>query len=270
MRHRLAFLLLASCFVNGCGSSSSKTTSSGSLSGNWQMTLTKTDNPVLDKTQSGSLVQNGNEVTGSVLFSDSPCSGVGSVSGTVSGANITMQVSPTGVSVNLTGTIGSGQTSMSGNYNILSTGCSASQSAPVSGTWTANLVAPLNGNITGGLTSTGEKTTCTNSMTPPCTYAVTGKVVQGANTGTSSTPLSGSLTVTGYCFASASIQGSISGTSAILDLVNADGTQIGEIYGSTSIDGTSMSGVYHIIAQGTGGTAPCVDGDNGTVTLTIM
>jgi len=55
-----------------------------------------------------------------------------------------------------------------------------------------------------------------------------------------------------------------------LDLVNADGTQIGEIYGSTSIDGTSMSGVYHIIAQGTGGTAPCVDGDNGTVTLTIM
>src|SRR5271166_134111 len=242
MQRRIAFLLFVSCLL-GCGSSDSKPASSGSLSGNWEMILTKSNNPLLNKTQSGSLIQNGDAVTGSVIFTDIPCSGIGSVSGTVSGANISMVVSPTGVSVNLTGTIAAGQTSMSGNYNILSTGCSGSQSAPVTGTWTANLVSPLNGNIAGTITSKAQG---------GGTYSVTGKISQGANAGTSSTPLSGSLAATGYCFSSATILGSISGTSAVLDLVNTDGTQIGEIYGSTSLDGTSMTGTYHIVAQGPG------------------
>jgi hypothetical protein len=259
MQRRVAFLLFVSCLVNGCGSSTSEPASSGSLSGNWEMILTKSNNPVLNKTQSGSLVQKGDAVTGSVIFTDIPCSGIGSVSGTVSGANISMLVSPTGVSVNLTGTIAAGQTSMSGNYNILSTGCAGSQSAPVSGTWTANLVSPLNGNITGTITSSGQGGT----------HSVTGKISQGANAGASSTPLSGSLSATGYCFSSATIMGSISGTSAVLDLVDTDGTQIGEITGSTSLDGTSMTGTYHIVPQGVGGTPPCVDGDNGSVSLTL-
>ncbi len=259
MQRRIVFLLFLSCLLNGCGGSSKKPISSGSLSGNWEMILNKSNNPLLNKTQSGSLVQNGDAVMGSVIFTDIPCSGIGSVSGTVSGANISMVVDPTGVSVNLSGTIAAGQTSMSGNYNILSTGCAASQSAPVSGTWTANLVSPLNGNIAGTITSTAKHVT----------YSVAGKISQAANTGTSSTPLAGSLTATGYCFNSANIVGSISGTSAVLDLVNTDGTEIGEIYGSTSLDGTSMTGTYHMIAQGSAGTPPCVDGDNGTVSLTL-
>jgi hypothetical protein len=214
------------------------------------------------KTQSGFLIQNGGTVTGSVIFTDQPCSGVGSVTGTVSGTAISLLVSPTGVNVNLSGTIGSGQNSMSGNYTTLSTGCSATDVAPGTGIWTANRVKPLSGNIQGTFTSNDE------SLSP---VTVTGKVSQGPNTGISTVPLTGSLSATDYCFSTADISGVVSGTSVLMNLVSSDGTQIGQVSGTTSLDGTFITGTYQVMGQGKGAepNPPCVEGDHGTVTLNL-
>jgi hypothetical protein len=214
------------------------------------------------KTQSGFLIQNGGTVTGSVIFTDTPCSGVGSVTGTVSGTAIALLVNPTGVNVSLSGTIGSGQNSMSGNYTTLSTGCSATNVAPGTGTWTANRVTPLSGNIHGTFTSKDQ------GLSP---FAVTGKISQGPNTGISTVPLSGSLSATDYCFSTADISGVISGTSVVMNLVNSVGTQIGQVTGTTSLDGTFITGTYEVMGLGKGAepNPPCLHGDSGTVTLTL-
>jgi hypothetical protein len=249
-------LLITAC---GGGSSSSAGSSSASVSGNWQMTLKK-NKTKLSRTQSGFLVQNNNVVTGSVIFTDIPCSGTGSVSGSVSGTNVAFTVGLTGLTVNLTGTLGSDQASMSGNYLILASGCQApSINTQETGTWTANLVKPLNGNIQGTFTSTRLGTG----------LPVTGQITQGQNTGVSYAPLSGNLTIGGYCFSTANIAGVISGTAVVMNLVNSGGVEIGQVTGTSTLDGTSVTGTYHIIPQGTGGTPPCVDGDGGTVTLTL-
>src|SRR5208337_4531028 len=98
--------------------------------------MTKTGKTTVSHTQSGSLLQNGNAVTSNLMFTDIPCSGVGSANGAVSGTAIT-----------LSGSISSatGQPPMSGTHTILSTGCVGPQSAPETGTFTASLVTPLNG-----------------------------------------------------------------------------------------------------------------------------
>jgi len=252
------FLLALLLLLIGCGGGSSANSSSGTLSGNWQMTLQKTGTTKFAKTQSGSLVQNNGVISGSVILTDTPCSGVGNVSGTVTGTAVSMVVSPTGVVVNQTGTVSSDQSSMSGNYTILSTGCSGSQTAPQSGTWTANLVKPLTGNFQGTFTSNKAGA-----------LPVTGQVSQGPNTGSSNTALTGNLSITGYCFSAANISGVISGTAVVMNLVDSSGVEIAQVTGTSSLDGTSLTGTYHAIAQGTGGTSPCVDGDSGTVSLTL-
>jgi hypothetical protein len=261
MQRRILFLLGLSLFLSGCGSSSDPAPDPpGALSGNWQMTLTKTDTPKIVKTQSGSLVQNGDLITGSVIFTDTPCSGVGTVSGTTDGSTISLTVDPVGTSVALTGYVSTQQNSMSGNYTILSTGCAGSQSAPQTGIFNAELVTPLSGNLAGTF----------SDDTIDETYAVTGQVSQGANTGVSSTPLSGSLTFTGFCYADANIVGSISGTSFVMNLVDSDGAQIGQVFGTTTPNATSLTGTYEILGLGTGAVGRgCVNGERGKVSLTV-
>lgn len=256
----IAFGVALLIFMNGCGSSSnnSATTSTGPLSGNWQMSLQSSDAKLNPRPQSGFLLQNGNAVTGSVFFSDNPCSGVGSVSGTVSGSDVSLAIDPVGIEVNLTGTLGAGPT-MSGDYTTLSTGCTGTNVAPDTGTWTANLVAPLNGNIQGTFTSKVTDTA----------YAITGQLTQGANTGISNAALTGTLNIANYCLATANIVGVVSGTSVVINLTGSDGTQIGQISATTSLDGTTLAGTYNIARQGSGSTKPCTGGDNGTVSFTL-
>ncbi len=260
MYRRLAFLLALSLFASACGSSNDPPASSGSLSGNWLISMTKTGKTTVSHTQSGSLLQNGNAVTGNLMFTDIPCSGVGSANGAVSGTAISLTVNPVGTAITLSGSISSatGQPPMSGTYTILSTGCVGPQSAPETGTFTASLVTPLNGNIAGTLVSNKGVTS-----------GVTGKVSQGANTGSSSTSLTGSLTFTNFCYANANIVGSISGTSVVMNLVNSDGTQIGQLFGTTPLDSSSVTGTYQYFGLGTGASKACVDGDTGAATLTI-
>ena len=156
--------------------------------------------------------------------------------------------------------VGSDQASMTGTYVILASGCQATGvNTQETGTWTANLVKPVSGNIQGTFTSTRLGTA----------LPVTGQISQGQNTGVSYAPLTGNLSINGYCFTSANIAGVVSGTAVVINLVNSSGVEIGQVTGTSTLDGTSVTGTYHIIPQGPGGTPPCVDGDGGTVTLTL-
>lgn len=160
--------------------------------------------------------------------------------------------------MNLTGTLGSNSTSMSGNYTILGTGCTSTNLVPGSGTWSANLVSSLNGNIQGTLVSKTQGD-----------FAMTGNVTQGPNTGISNATLSGTVNVPGYCIGTATISGAISGTSVIINLLSSNGTQIGQIAATTSLDGTLLNGTYNFIGEGSTGTAGCKAFDSGTVSFTL-
>jgi hypothetical protein len=265
MYRRMALLLALSLFASACGSSNDPPASSGSLSGNWLISMTKTGKTTVSHTQSGSLLQNGNAITGNVMFTDIPCSGVGSVNGAVTGSAISLTVNPVGTTITLSGMISTaaGKPPMSGTYTILSTGCVGSQSAPETGSFTASLVPPLSGNITSTFSAPKAGTTPT----------MAGKVTQGANTGASTTPLTGNVTFTGgFCYTSANIVGSISGTSVVMNLTDSDGVQIGQLYGTSVIDGTSITsvtGAFQYLGLGTGASKACVEGDTIDLTVTI-
>jgi hypothetical protein len=260
VQRRIALVLILPFLATACGGggNSAASSSSATLSGNWQMTLKKT-NTKLTRTQSGFLVQNKNVVTGGVIFTDIPCSGVGTVAGSVSGTNVAFTVGVTGLTINLSGALGSDQASMSGDYTMLASGCQApSLNTQETGTWTANLVKPLSGNFSGTIKSSKLGI-----------LQITGQVSQGQNTGASEAPLTGSLSVKGYCFANASIAGVVSGTAVVINLVSASGVELAQVMGTSTLDGTSVTGTYHTVPQGTGGTEPCVDGDSGAVNISL-
>lgn len=259
MQPKIAFLLALSLLMIGCGSSNRAPAPAGSLSGNWQMSLINTGETRVTTTQSGSLLQNGDVVTGSVFFTNPDCSGVASVTGTVTGQAFSLAENPVGTSVTLSGTLGSAVSPLSGNFTILSTGC-IGKSAPAAGTFTASLVAPLTGNIAGTFSSNNGS------------FGLTGQVSQGANTGGSSIPLTGSITFTGgFCYSGANIVGSISGTAVVMNLVESDGVQIGQLTGTASTDGSSLSPAsLKYVGLGTGAGKGCVnDGAFNNLTLTI-
>lgn len=261
MQTRLVFAVVLSLLMTACSSSSSKSdpAATGPLTGNWQMNLQPSNTNLKPNPQAGFLLQSSDVVSGSVSFTDVPCSGVAPVSGTVTGSAVSLTLTPTGIEVLLDGTLGTGNTSMGGTYTILSTGCSGTETAPQTGTWTANQVSPINGSLTGSFISNHTA----------LSYPATGMASQAPNTGVSSVDLTGSLSVSGYCFASATINGVVSGTSVVMNLIAADGvTQIGRVQVSSSFDGTILTGTYNILPQGNG-NPPCGDGDSGTVSLTL-
>jgi hypothetical protein len=120
-------------------------------------------------------------------------------------------------------------------------------------------VAPLQGTLQGTFTSnkTGD------------VWPITGKIDQGQNTGISNTTLTGNVAITGYCLAGATISGVVSGTNVVMELVNSSGVEIGQVSGTSALDGSSVKGTYMIIPQGPGNAQPCANGDSGTVTFTL-
>jgi hypothetical protein len=283
LRFAIIFCLVLTIISTGCGGSSksSSTSTAGGISGNWQMSLQPSNASYNPTQESGSLLDNNGNVTGGMVFQDLACPGVGSVSGNVSGSSVTFTVNPAGVDIEFAGNT-QGSSSMTGDYTILSTGCSGAVSAPQTGTWTGDQVSPLNVTVQGVLTSS-------HANASP-TY-ITIMLAQGSNTGASTTDLTGtaslSTTLGGPadyddCFftssivsgGTANVSGTISGTSVVLNL-NAGGTdgttaptEIGQISGTISLDGTSFSGTYRMIGfgPGMGYQPPCVNGDTGTVT----
>jgi hypothetical protein len=261
MRYKIAFLLALAGLTGSCGSSGNPSTSAtaGPLTGNWQMTLTDTSTNSVAKSQSGSLIQTGNAVTGGLLLTDAPCTGIGAVSGTVTGTAVSLSLNPVGVSVNLTGTLAASPAALSGAYTILSTGCQGSAVVPESGTFTASLVSPLQGSVSGAFTSQDGAST----------YPITGTLTQAPITASATTSLSGTLAFTGFCYPSVNLLGSISGTSVVMNLVLTDGSSIGQFNGATSLDGTSLTGKYTYDGLGSGAPKGCVDGGAGSATLTV-
>lgn len=262
MRSLVAFFLMLPLLFTGCGSSTNaSTSSSGAMSGNWQMSLLPSNNPNA-RSQSGFLLQTGSTLTGSVMLIDSPCSGVGTVNGTVTSTAVSLVVDPVGTQINMTGTLASNPTSMMGNYTLLSTGCIGSQTSPQTGTWTATLVAPMKGTISNASFTSSRFTSDPNNP-----YTMGGQVTQGANTGQSNTSLSGNMTSTNYpCFANANLTGVISGTSVTLNIVDPTGVQLGQVSGTITTDGTTFSGSYKILPQS---TRHCDVGDEGSVSFTL-
>jgi hypothetical protein len=267
MRLKTLLVLALPLLVSGCGSSGSSNSNSdstsppGPLSGNWQMTFQSANTHLKPWSQSGFLLEQKNTISGGVILSPPGCAGLGNVIGSASGTAISITVSPVGLVVTETGTLGADQSSMSGTYTMLAAGCPSNVNDPQTGTWTANLVKPIQGNLQGTFQST-------QPSAPPVT--ISGKVTQGKQTaGSSFAPLSGTLTATNYCFDTANYSGTISGTAVVMTLVNSDGSQLGQVSGSLSLDGTSLNGKFFILAQGPNGNKPCRSGDLGTATLTV-
>lgn len=247
----LCVLMWASCGSNGNGNDPLP------LSGNWQAALTLTTPPGNKvKGLSGFLIQSGNTLTGNMLLAgQTQCTGVGAASGQLSGSAISLSVSETGQTVNLTGMVGGGS-SMGGNYSILASPCGASQI----GTWTANLVQPLTGNFQGTFTST---------QTSGLVYHFSGTISQAANTGSSSANLSGSMTSTDSpCFSSASVSGLISGTAVVFNLLSSEGIALGRLNGTTTTTAGSITGPYEILNSQSVQLGGCTDLGNAAISLT--
>ena len=145
----LASLLLIAA---ACGGGNPVVDPSGSASGNWQVDLLQNyPGPQTQLSVSGFLVESNNSLTGSVqgptISNPSgvvECGGIGKLTGTISGQNVTFSLSSGGTVFNFTGVIAPDNTSMSGNYQALAGACF---NKPTSGTWNAFLIPPLNGSL---------------------------------------------------------------------------------------------------------------------------
>jgi hypothetical protein len=224
------FVLASLIATTACGGGGNAAASSnGPLSGNWQLTLTRHAVPTEPLTYTGFLIQSGNSVSGSLILGtgfvlNPGCSGVGPVTGTVSGQNISLTINQFGEEANLTGTLPSSSTPLSGEFSFLAGGCNG---FPATGTWSAFQVMPINGSFHGTFTST---------LPPPNNGAVNvaGTLTQGPNTGASTATLTGSISVVGpphFCsyLSTATITGLISGTSVSLNLFGPDGSLIAQL-----------------------------------------
>ena len=275
----LAVIVLAgTVMLSGCGSSGSSGSSVSSqynltLAGNWQFTMAAPpDGSFFGGLQGGFLQQSSGSVKGAAGYSVAlsqlviPCnSGSATITGTLSGANVTLTAAAGTQSFTFTGTVSLDSTpipgsttfigeTMSGTYS--STAGTASDGAPC-GTaqsglqWSAILVPPVTGTFQGTMQSIGGAAGLGNQNFP-----VSGSLVQGAISGASAT-VTGTLNfvTSDYpCFNSgsdtASLYGQISGTSVTLQMVGTDGSILGEIGETVGPNGvTGMDAVTFNSAQ---------------------
>jgi hypothetical protein len=257
----ILFVLAGTMILSACGGSSSSPAQqqSGALAGNWQFSLTNPD-PNYPTTagfttyalQGGFLLQKNNSATGQAVYSVSGfdinqqaviCNaGSATVTGTVSGQSVTINAAAASQTFSLTGTLSSDGKTMMGTYTATA-GMASDGSACGIGTgqsgaepWTATLVPPLTGTITGSFHSAGNGGI---QGLVGQEFPVTGILTQGQNTGTSDATITGTLNfvdpVTGLndypCISnpSVSVNGQISGDTVILQLIAADGSSVGQI-----------------------------------------
>jgi len=267
MRLRLESLLLGILLAaTACGGSSPQP-QNGPLSGNWQLALARHVAPVPPLIFSGFLVQSGNSISGSLILG-SKCPGVGTISGTVNGQDVSLVINEFGEEISLTGTMPTANTPMEGEFSNVAGGCTAFANT---GTWSGTQIPAIAGTFHGTLTST---------LTPPFnngTLDVTGTLNQGPNTGGSNTTLSGTITEAGaprFCsyLSTATVTGLVSGTTITLDLWGPDGSQIAIIpnpqgnppTGTVSTDAKSLNGNYSFPA-----ISKSCQGDQGNIQLTF-
>ena len=241
-------LLLAGLGVlSACGNTSKPATADGVFSGNWQFQLT-TDgsfgslvSPNCLPSQGaafaplcmgGFLMQTNGVVSGQLQYaitvpfqSGSYCNGgSATVTGTVSGQDVTLTVLAGPETLTLKGTLSQDGSTIMGTYTSQSQGCGNSQTGSA---WVANSMHSVSGPVQGRFHSTGKGS---DTALANQDISVTGLLVQGPNTGASSASVTGTLNFQDYpCLATASVNGQISGDSIILQLMGLNGTLIGQI-----------------------------------------
>lgn len=229
-------VLLGTLVLSGCAGGHSATSSAtGQIAGNWQFTMSPPpDGSFLGGIQGGFLLQdNSNNVTGAVVYNvqlppapggaPTVCnSGSAPVAGTASGQSVNLTVSAGAQTFTLAGGVSSDGTTMMGTYTSTDgNGCGTKQAGLP---WTALLVPPITGTVQGDFHSV------LNPSLKDQDFAVTGSLTQGPNIGASNATVTGTLTFQGYpCLASASLNGQISGSSVILQVIAGSGLNAGQI-----------------------------------------
>jgi len=124
-----AVVLLAAILPAGCASGSN-----GAMSGTWAFALATTQNFIL---ATASLKQSGNQFSGPATVTGEPtgCGSNATVSGTVQGNNLVLQIADEGAVITLTGVADQTFTSASGTYEVISGTCVQNGDA---GGWTAH------------------------------------------------------------------------------------------------------------------------------------
>jgi hypothetical protein len=149
----------------------------------------------------------------------------------VSGQNTTLVINNGGTELNLTGALSSDEKSMTGSYTGPGGGCFTT---PTSGTWTASLIPPLNGNFSGEITESTYMSvlvfgTISNTSQAP-SIPVSGTVTQLGGPGSSNATLSGTISAVGYpCFSTATFTGTISGQNVYISIFGYNSQQIGTV-----------------------------------------
>ena len=122
-----AVVVLATLLPAGCGSGSN-----AAMSGTWSFALATTQNFIL---ATASLKQSGNQVSGpATVTGPTGCGSNATVSGTVQGNNLSLQIAESGAVITLTGEANTTFTSASGTYEVISGSCVQNGDT---GSWTA-------------------------------------------------------------------------------------------------------------------------------------
>jgi hypothetical protein len=255
----LLIVIVLAALLTACGGSGSSDPQSAAVSGNWQFTFSPptTDGSFVGGVQSGFLLQSGNSVTGAVIYAISvpnsqtgPCnSGVATVSGTLSGQNVTLTIAAGSQTFTLAGQLSS--SGLSGTYTSTAgtasdgSACGSAISSPGL-SWSAISIPALTGSIQGSFHSTEPSGSGLSNED----FLVSGVLSQSPNIGATNATVSGSLTFTSYpCLSTVAVNGQISGSSVILQLIATNGATVGQIGGSLG-SSTGVSPVSFDSAQG--------------------
>ncbi len=298
-------LLAATAILPACGGSNNGNTNivvnPVPLTGNWQFTVSNPpDHSFLGGILGGFLIQNGNAATGSALYSVSlpspsgtsatACnSGSAAISATINGQNVTLTAVAGTQTFTFTGALNVDDTIMAGTYTSTAgtaadgSACGTAQSSLQ---WSAAVVPPLMGSIAGSFHSTGGAAGLNNQD-----FLLAGVITQGANTGSSSTTVTGSL---GFadpitlqndypCVVTANVSGTISGNTVALQITALDGSTLGQIggapgsgLGTVTLDSTqkglvvhSLLGTAYALSSTSCPGSPTSPGDSGNLCLEL-
>jgi hypothetical protein len=296
--------LMLTMVLSACGGSgaSGGSQQSASLSGNWQFTVAPpADGSFLGGPQGGFLLQTNGLVTGAAVYSVSlPAQGGGNptlcnsgsapITGTISSQNVTLTAVAGNQTFGFTGMLSPDGSTMMGTYTSTAgtaPGGAACGTVQTGLQWSAVLVPPITGSIQGSFHSTGGVSGLANQD-----FAVSGSLTQGENIGASNATITGTLSfvdpttnLSDYpCFPMASVNGQISGSTVILQIIGTNGANLGQIGASAnsglqtvSVNSTSQGNVlnsavppvYAVSATGCPGSGLTSPGDKGDICLAL-
>jgi hypothetical protein len=284
----MALIVLSSC---GGGSGLEQSQGGGQLAGNWQFTMTPPgDNSFLGGLQGGFLLQSNDSLSGQVTYavylpptsSGAPAtlcnSGTAPVTGNINGGTVTLTAVAGPQIFTLNGTLSASGTTLMGTYSSSANkGCGSAQGGLQ---WTAISVPPVTGTVQGFFHSGSAGSSDPNLKNQ--LFPVAGTFTQGENIGASNATVTGTLSFQGYpCLNSVSVNGQVSGSTAILQLIGSNGLSAGQIGAPAGFSdpgpASILSSSAGLVLQGTNAygvsTSSCpasnVAGDIGDICLGI-